>query len=167
MVLYNILDVTYKNSITNSCSPSTDGLEVVIYFNMKIAIPVTDKELQSNRIAGSLSVIGCLCIYDTETQEGSWMKTLDLAPNMGELLPALERNNVSTIITKQVQPMALKVLVNKGFDVYKSKGDELDANIQFLANNELIPFDMEAAMEFATVCGGECGDCKTDCTPNP
>lgn len=134
---------------------------------MKIAIPVVDKELLSNRIAGSLSVIGFLCIYDTEKNEGSWMKTLDLAPNMGELLPALERNNISTIITRQVQPMALKVLVNKGFSVFKSKGDELDINIRYLTNNELIAFNMDAAMEFATICGGECGDCKTDCETTP
>ena len=130
---------------------------------MKIAIPVIDKELQSNRIAGSLSVIGYLCVFDTELQAGYWMKTLDLAPNMGELLPALERNDISTIISRQVQPMALKVLVNKGFNVFKSIGDQLDANIQYLTNNELRLFNMETAMEYATVCGGECGVCKTDC----
>jgi len=130
---------------------------------MKIAIPVIDKELQRNQIAGSLTVIGSLCIYDTDSGNGSWMKTLDLAPNMGELLPAFERNNISTIITKQIHPMALKVLVNRGISVYKSIGTELDKNILLLSNNELIPFDMEAAMKFAAVCGGECSDCKTDC----
>ena len=130
---------------------------------MKIAIPVIDREMQSNRIASSLSVVGCLCIYDTDKHEGSWIKTLDLAPNMGELLPALERNNVFTIITKQLQPMALKVLVNKGFSVFKSKGDDLDINIRFLTNNELSPFNMDSAMEFATICGGECSDCKSEC----
>jgi predicted Fe-Mo cluster-binding NifX family protein len=130
---------------------------------MKIAIPVIDKELQRNLIAGSLTVIGSLCIYDTDLGNGSWMKTLDLAPNMGELLPAFERNNISTIITKQIHPMALKVLVNRGISVYKSIGTELDKNILLLSNNELIPFDMEAAMKFAAVCGGECSDCKTDC----
>ena len=130
---------------------------------MKIAIPVIDRDLQRNRIAGSLSVVGSLCIYNTETKEGSWMKTLDLAPNMGELLPAFERNDISTIITKQVHPMALKVLVNRGINVFKSVGDELETNLQFLSDNALIPFDMEAAMQFATVCGGECSDCSTDC----
>ena len=130
---------------------------------MRIAIPVIDKELQRNQIAGSLTVIGSLCIYDTDLKNGSWMKTLDLAPNMGELLPAFERNNISTIITKQIHPMALKVLLNRGILVYKSIGNELDNNILLLSNNELIPFDMEAAMQFATICGGECGDCKTEC----
>lgn len=130
---------------------------------MKIAIPVIDKDLQRNRIAGSLSVIGCVCIYDTNMQEGRWIKTLELAPNMGELLPALERNDISTIITRQIHPMALKVLVGKGIKVFKSLGDELDANIVSFSKDELIPFDMEGAMKFATVCGGECDDCKTDC----
>ena len=59
--------------------------------------------------------------------------------------------------------MALKVLVNKGFSVFKSIGDDLDINIRFLANNELSPFNMDTAMEFATICGGECSDCKSEC----
>ena len=130
---------------------------------MKIAIPVIDKELQRNQIAGSFNVIGFICIYDTEIRAGRWMKTLELAPNMGELLPALEREKVSTVISRQVQPMALKVLVNKGFRVYKSIGNLLDENIGKFINNELIPFDMVAAMANADVCGGSCAVCSTDC----
>ncbi|MEI8087556.1 MAG: hypothetical protein WCG93_15205 [Paludibacter sp.] len=135
---------------------------------MKIAIPVINTDLQRNSIAGNLSVLGSLCIYDTKKNLGSWMKTLDLAPNMGELLPALEREKVSAIITRQVQPMALKVLVNKGFEVFKADGNQLEDNILLFTLNELAKFDMGTAMEFATICGGECDDCKTDCeTPNP
>ena len=130
---------------------------------MKIAIPVIDKEFHRNRIAGSLNVIGCLCIYDTVSSEGRWMKTLELAPNMGELLPALERENVSVVISRQLHPMALKVLVNKGFSVYKSVGDLLDENIRMLIKDELITFDMEAAMANASACGGACEACSTDC----
>jgi len=130
---------------------------------MKIAIPVVDTDLLRNRIAGSLNVIGFICIYDTVIGEGRWMRTLDLAPNMGELLPALERENISTIISRQVQPMALKVLVNKGFCVYKSNGDMLDNNIGLLIKNELFLFDMEAAMANAAICGGACDSCSTDC----
>jgi predicted Fe-Mo cluster-binding NifX family protein len=130
---------------------------------MKIAIPVIDKESQRNRIAGSLNVIGCLCIYDTDSCEGRWMKTLELALDMGQLLPALECENVSTVISCQVHPMALKVLVNKGFSVYKSIGDQLDENISLFLKNKLDPFDMEAAMANAAVCGGACEVCSTDC----
>src|SRR5665647_270697 len=116
---------------------------------MKIAIPVINTDLQRNNIAGSLSVLGSLCIYDTAKNLGSWMDTLDLASNMGELLPALEHEKVSTIITLQVQPMALKVLVNKGFEVFKADGNQLEDNIQLFNLNELAKFDMEAAKEFA------------------
>ena len=130
---------------------------------MKIAIPVVDKDLKKFEIAGSLNVIGCLCIFDTETHEGRWMRTLELAPNMGELLPALERETVTVLITRQIHPMALKVLVGKGLDVFQSKGHFLEENIRLFTDNQLLRFDMEAAMKFAKVCGGECGDCKTDC----
>jgi len=130
---------------------------------MKIAIPVIDIKLRKNHIAGSFNVIGFICIYDTEIHAGRWMKTLELAPNMGELLPALERESVTTVITSQVQPMALKVLTNKGFRVFKSNGNLLDENIGKFINNELIPFDMEAAMANAAVCGGSCAVCSTDC----
>jgi len=130
---------------------------------MKIAIPVVDIDLLRNRIAGSLNVIGFICIYDTVVGKGRWMRTLELAPNMGELLPALERENISTIISRQVQPMALKVLVNKGFSVYKSNGDILEDNVGKLIKNELFLFDMEAAMANAAVCGGACDACSTDC----
>jgi predicted Fe-Mo cluster-binding NifX family protein len=130
---------------------------------MKIAIPVIDKELHRNRIAVSLSVIGYVCIFDTETGEGRWMKTHDLAPGMGELLSALEMENISTIISRQVQPMALKVLVNQGFRVYKSIGDRLDENIELLIKEELTTFNMEAVMANAAICGGTCEICSTGC----
>lgn len=130
---------------------------------MKIAIPVINTNVQKTSIAASLSALGSLCIYDTIKNEGRWMKTMDLAPNMGELLPALEKECVSTIITRQLQPMALKVLVNKGFEVFKADGNRLEDNIQLYNLNELAHFDMDAAMQFATLCGGECDDCKTDC----
>jgi predicted Fe-Mo cluster-binding NifX family protein len=134
---------------------------------MKIAIPVINTDIQKTSIAASLSVLGSLCIYDTIKNEGRWMKTMDLAPNMGELLPALEKESVSTIITRQLQPMALKVLVNKGFEVFKADGNRLEDNILLYNLNELAHFDMEAAMQFATICGGECDDCKTDCETTP
>ena len=130
---------------------------------MKVAIPVVDLNQNKNRIAGGLNVLGQICIFDSVKDESIWQKTLDLAADMGQLLPALESQNVSIIITRQVQPMALKVLVNKGFVVYKSIGDELEANIRFLSENVLIPFDMVAAKEFAMVCGGECTVCETEC----
>jgi predicted Fe-Mo cluster-binding NifX family protein len=130
---------------------------------MKIAIPVLDLNAQKNRIAGGLNATGHLCIYDDTTGESLWMKTSELAANMGDLLPALEQKNIIDIITFKVQPMALKVLVNKGFRVYQSIGDKLDENLRSFSQNELAPFAMESAMLDAALCGGACDSCKTDC----
>lgn len=130
---------------------------------MKVAIPVYDSVERRNEIAGNLSVMGFLCIFDTVSQEGKWIKTLDLAPNMGELLPALQGEKVTAIITRQIHPMALKVLVGRGMDVYRSVGNMLDENLRLFNDSRLLNFDMDTAMTFAKVCGGECDDCKTDC----
>jgi predicted Fe-Mo cluster-binding NifX family protein len=130
---------------------------------MKVAIPVYDEVERRNEIAGNLSVMGFLCIFDTESQEGKWIKTLDLAPNMGELLPALHEEEVTAIITRQIHPMALKVLVGRGMEVYRSVGNMLDENLRLFNDSRLLSFDMDTAMTFAKVCGGECDDCKTDC----
>ncbi len=130
---------------------------------MKIAIPIVDTDLQKNSIAPNLSVLGSLCLYDSDKQSTHWMKTLDLAPNMGELLPALGVEKVSVIISQQVHPMALKVLVNNGFNVYRAIGRDVDANLQYWESGQLLQFNMESAMEFAEVCGGACDSCADEC----
>jgi predicted Fe-Mo cluster-binding NifX family protein len=130
---------------------------------MKIAIPIVDIDLQKNSLAASLSVLGSLCLYDSDKQSASWMKSLDLAPNMGELLPALGAEKVSVIISQQVHPMALKVLVNSGFVVYKANGRDVDENLKLWATGQLLKFNMESAMEFADVCGGACDSCVDEC----
>ncbi len=137
---------------------------------MKVALPIIDISSNRNILAGGLNVNGSICLYDVDSKSGSWIKTTDLAANMGELLPALEALEVSVIITRQIHPMALKILANKGFEVYKAKGNHLKENIQFFQNRRLDLYSHEAAMELATICGGECSTCSTDVcntTPNP
>ncbi len=125
-------------------------------------MPIIDIASNRNILASGLNVNGSICLYDMDSKSGSWIKTNDLAPNMGELLPALEALAISVIITRQIHPMALKILSNKGFDVYKAKGNLLEENIQFYQNRTLDLYSHEAAMELATVCGGECTSCSTD-----
>ena len=129
---------------------------------MNIAIPIQDIEKNKYTIASGLNVNGSLCLYDTDTEYGKWQKTTDLEPNMGELLSAFEALSISVIITPQIHPMALKILSNKGFGVYKAKGNQLRENIQFFQNKTLDLFSHEDAMGLATVCGGECTTCSTD-----
>jgi len=129
---------------------------------MKIAIPIIDITKNKYLIADGLNVKGSLCLYDIETNSGRWMKTLDLAPDMGELLHELERKAVGVIITGKIHPMALKVLVNKGFDVFQSSGNTLGENIKLYNESKLKKFSYKKAMDFATICGGECSTCSTD-----
>lgn len=137
---------------------------------MKIAIPIIDITENKYLIAGGLNVNGSICLYDIETNSGRWMKTLDLAPDMGELLHELECKAVSAIITEKIHPMALKVLVNRGFDVFQSSGETLGENIRLYNESKLKRFSYKKAMDYANVCGGECTSCSTDVcetTPNP
>ncbi|HRZ98610.1 MAG TPA: hypothetical protein P5084_13725 [Paludibacter sp.] len=129
---------------------------------MNIAIPIQDIKTNKNLIASGLNANGSICLYNIESNNGNWLNTKDLAPNMGELLPALEALTISVIITRQIHPMALKILVNKGFDVYKARGNQLEENIQLFQNKKLDLYSHEASMELATICGGECTTCSTD-----
>jgi predicted Fe-Mo cluster-binding NifX family protein len=131
---------------------------------MKIAIPVMDLHHNKFMIANSLSVLGYLCIYDMVKDGLKWKQTLDYASSMGELLPALEKQDVSVFIVKNILPMALKVLLNKGFIVYKAKGDNLETNISFSVNGNLDFYDYEQALVDKISCGGTtCGSCSLDC----
>lgn len=135
---------------------------------MKIAIPIIDTTKNKYKVSGGLNANGCLCLFDIETNAGRWIKTLDLAPDMGELLHELERKAVSVIITDKIHPMALKVLVNKGFDVFQSGSDTLGENIRLYNESKLKKFSYKKAMDFAQVCGGECNTCSTDgCETSP
>lgn len=132
---------------------------------MKIAIPIIDSTTNKYTIASSLNVNGYLCLYDSESKAGRWLKTMELAPDMGELLHELERKAITAIITEKIHPMALKVLVNKGFDVFQSKGNALAENIRFFNDKKLKKFNYKTAMDVASVCGGACNSCETECKP--
>lgn len=130
---------------------------------MNVAIPILDIENNSNTIASSLNVNGFLCLCNIDNGAQVLMRTMDLAQDMGKLLPALEQKLVKTIITERIHPMALKVLVNNGFKVFRSKGVCLDENLLLFSQDELTPFDMSGAMDFTDACGGACSTCVTEC----
>lgn len=129
---------------------------------MKLAIPVIDTEMNKDILSAGLNANGSICLYDMDHQLADCMKTSELAENMGDLLPELSSRHISVIITRQVHPMALKILINKGFAVYKAKGNQLKENIQLFQNKMLEQYSHEASMELANVCGGECTSCSTD-----
>jgi len=130
---------------------------------MKIAIPVTDLNSGRNTIAATLSATGQLCLFDRESNDLSWMKVSDLAVNLGDLLPALEKRSITDILSANMQPMALKVLVNKGFRVYQSNGTDLFENLNSWKDERLSYFNMQQLLSETNACGGVCDSCNTTC----
>jgi len=134
---------------------------------MRIAIPVKDLHAGRNNIAKTLDANGHLCLYDQVTTELNWMKVSELADNLGELLPALEQQSVTEILSLNMHPMALKVLINKGFRVYKTQGSNLQYNISLWKAERLPPFILQDLMVETSMCGGSCGSCDTTCETAP
>jgi hypothetical protein len=131
---------------------------------MRVAIPVTDLSADGRQVvAATLNATGYMCLYDLETDSCQWLSVSELAPNLGELLPALGHRSVTDIISVNMQPMALKVLVNKGFKVFKSSGNNLYENIRLHTAHHLTCFDMEQLLAETNLCSGACGDCDTTC----
>jgi Uncharacterized conserved protein len=130
---------------------------------MKIAIPVIDNNEHKYDIANGFNSTGSLCLYNEASGNFFWMRTSDLACNMGELLPALISQEVDSIITKHIHPMALQVLVNKGFRVYQSEGVDLMDNINLFNGDKLQTYDFVSSFADIQICGGECSVCSTEC----
>lgn len=128
---------------------------------MKIALPTVDTHEHKNVLAAGLNANGCICLYDMQAKSGKWFKTSEVAADMGSLLPALEALSISVIIAENMHPMALKILINKGFKVYKACGQKLSVNIEMFEQNALSSYTHEAAMMLADVCGGECTSCDS------
>lgn len=132
---------------------------------MRIAIPVKNLESGRNSIAKTLDANGHLCLYDKVTDELKWIKVSELANNLGDLLPALEKQSVTEIFSVNMHPMALKVLVNKGFVVFRAQGSNLQYNLSLRKVERLTPFGMRELMAEVSGCGGGCEACETDCEP--
>lgn len=132
---------------------------------MRIAIPVKDLHSGRNNIAKTLDANGHLCFYDQATTELNWMKVSELADNLGELLPALEQRSVTDILSLNMHPMALKVLINKGFKVYRTQGSNLQYNLSLWKAERLPPFILQDLMAETSMCGGTCDSCDTTCEP--
>ena len=130
---------------------------------MRIAIPVKNLDSGRNNIANTLDANGHLCLYDKDTTELHWLKVSELAANLGDLLPALEQHSVTEILSVNMHPMALKVLVNKGFNVYRTQGSNLRYNLSLWKAERLTKFGMKELMTESQLCGGGCDNCDTTC----
>ena len=131
---------------------------------MKVVIPVVDKDSHKYSIAGGFNETSCLCVYDSLQNDLVWYDVASLSQNMNNLVPELKRRELVNVVTQGMQPMALNVLNNSGFTVYKAMGDSLMLNIE-LFNKECLPiFNMNLSFEGVKSCGGGCSSCgSSDC----
>lgn len=130
---------------------------------MRIAIPVLNLGKGKYIIAETLNAKGQLCIYERETQKSQWLKISDLVSDLNELFSTFQQKSITDIISTKMQPMALKILVDKGFQVYQSQGNDLNKNIDLHEKGQLFKFDMQHLLANINLCEGACNTCDTSC----
>lgn len=125
---------------------------------MKTIIPV----INGKCIADGFISTPDVCLYEMETseREESLFKEV-VEPGKG-ILSQFEEKKINGAIVAHIQLMALKVLSEKGFVVYKSDGRDLEHNLRLLKENKLKPFPPLEARENGTVCSGECDTCTEE-----
>lgn len=129
---------------------------------MKVFVPVIDSSSHRYEIAAGFSESGSVCIIDTADNRVIWYKPSGMPFNFNEMMEELKLNGVVNIITSTIQPMALKVLINKGFKVYRSVGTDLLANLELLKNLCLPLIGYEDALnEIQSSCGKSCNSCHS------
>jgi predicted Fe-Mo cluster-binding NifX family protein len=127
---------------------------------MKIIIPVTDNKKDKYLIAQGFHNTSYVCIYNTSDNTYQWMETKEISEKEGNLSLALKRKGIFTIISSNMQLMALGLFIESGLKVYKAKGSSVTENIALFNSNQLEPFVSRFAGNPGN-CGGSCSSCNT------
>lgn len=129
---------------------------------MKVLIPIVDSLSHKYEIAPGFSESCSVCIMDASSNEVIWYKPASLSVDFFAMMEELKQAGVESIITSSIQPMALKVLNQKGFKVYRSVGNDLHANLELF---ELLCLPLigygEALKEIGSLCAKSCASCKS------
>lgn len=129
---------------------------------MKVLVPVVDSLSHKYEIAPGFSESCSVCIIDASSNEVIWYKPASLSVDFFAMMEELKQTGVVSIITSTIQPMALKVLNQKGFKVYRSVGNDLHANLELF---EMLCLPLigygEALNQIESFCGQSCATCKS------
>ena len=129
---------------------------------MKVFVPVIDSASHRYEIAGGFSQSCSVCIYDTSDNHVTWYDPSGLPVDFSEILEELKLNGVVNVIATAMQPMALKVLSNGGFRVYRSVGNDLLTNLELLKMRCLPLYGYEEALsEVHSFCATSCDSCSS------
>ncbi|MCK9159236.1 MAG: hypothetical protein WCR45_01290 [Bacteroidaceae bacterium] len=125
---------------------------------MKVIIPISKNKC----IADGFNTTADVCVFDTETEATTFTFWKEIIPSGSSILAQFEKMKIAGAIVGHIQLMALKVLSEKGFVVYKSQGRILQQNLMLLKENKLTLYPPIEAMENGVICSGECNSCTNE-----
>lgn len=107
---------------------------------MKIAIPVDDKNMETN-VCQSFGRTPYFLIYDTETKESVFVDNSAAASQGGAGIKAAQTivdNKVSAIITPRCGENAAEVIKSADIKIYKTKDTSVRNNINAFNDGKLL-----------------------------
>jgi predicted Fe-Mo cluster-binding NifX family protein len=129
---------------------------------MNVIIPVEDIEKDKSILAKGFHNTNYACIYNTLNGSYEWLSTNKISTSEDNLSLALKRKGIYTIITSHMPYLALRLFKESGLSVYKSKGKNLEENIDLFLKNELDTFSPQIQFK-ASSCSSSCSSCDTSC----
>lgn len=110
---------------------------------MKVAIPVIDKSMQS-KMCPNFGRTPYFLIYDTESQEGTFLDNSAVASQGGSGIKAAQTivdQKVDALITPRLGENAAEVMQMAKIAIYQAKTDHLQDSIDALATGKLSLLD--------------------------
>lgn len=131
---------------------------------MNIILPVIDNKNDKYSIAKGFLNAEYICVYNKPNKSYNWLKIKEISNSEGNLSLALKRNGIYTIITSHMPYLALRLFKESGLTVYKSKGKNVEENIELYTDNKLELFTPQ--MQFSTNASA-CSACSSaSCGPD-
>ena len=129
---------------------------------MNIIIPVIDDNSGKFNMAKGFHTTEDVCVYNTLNSNYQWVKIKEISQCEENLSLSLKRKGIYTVITSQMPFLALGLFKESGLMVYKSKGKNLEENIDLFLKNELDTFSPQIQFK-ASSCSSSCSSCDTSC----
>ncbi|MBN1119179.1 MAG: NifB/NifX family molybdenum-iron cluster-binding protein [Bacteroidales bacterium] len=127
---------------------------------MKVVIPVVDNGTAKDALAPAFHNSDFVCIYDSESENYEWMKTVEISEKPGNLSLGFKQKGIGTVISKSMSGMALSLFKALGLEVYEAVSNSVAENISLLVENKLKPIMAASASDSS--CNGLCSSCSSD-----
>ncbi|MFI1772769.1 NifB/NifX family molybdenum-iron cluster-binding protein [Thalassobellus citreus] len=127
---------------------------------MNIIIPVIDDNKGKYTIAKGFHNTEYTCVFNSLNSSFEWIKTKEISNMDDNLSLALKRKGIYSIITSHMPYLALRLFKESGLTIYKSKGKNVEENIELYLTNELQSFTPQ--IHFGTSNYSACGSCSAN-----